>query len=89
METNVQLMISSHIMDQGTTINFDIEEKEINLGLNLILQQLMPLNDELQLVEQEQIREQLQENYRDFKVLFNRCNDEVRTVSHKMENIYK
>jgi len=29
-------MISSHIMDQGSTINYDIEEKDINLGLNLI-----------------------------------------------------
>ena len=33
MQTNIQLMISEHLMDKGNCINYDIEEKEINLGL--------------------------------------------------------
>jgi len=27
MQTNIQLMISQHLMDYGSTINYDIEEK--------------------------------------------------------------
>jgi hypothetical protein len=76
-------------MDKGTTINYDIEEKEINLGLNLILQQLMPYNEELQLCEQEHIHQLLQENFRDFKMLFNHHNFEIMQVSQKVEKMYQ
>ena len=37
LQTNIQLMISMHLMDHGSTINYDIEEKQINLGLTLVL----------------------------------------------------
>jgi len=47
MATNIELMISSHIMDQGQTINYDIEEKQINLGLNLVLQELLSYHEEM------------------------------------------
>ena len=43
MQTNIQLMISMHLMDQGSTINYDIEEKEINLGAILINRELKGL----------------------------------------------
>jgi len=33
-------------MDQGSTINFDVEEKQINLGKNLLLQEMTKFNDE-------------------------------------------
>ena len=89
METNVQLMISSHIMDQGSTINYDIEEKDINLGLNLIQSKLLSYNEELQLCEQEHIRQALHENYRDFKMLFNHFNDEIRSVISKVDSYQK
>lgn len=36
LQTNIQLMISMHLMDQGSTINYDIEEKDINLGVILL-----------------------------------------------------
>jgi len=45
--TNCQLMMSSHIMDQGSKINYDIEEKQINLGQRLILQEFTQLAEEI------------------------------------------
>lgn len=35
LATNIQLMISMHHMDQGSNINFDVEEKDLNLGSQL------------------------------------------------------
>jgi len=37
MQTNVELMMSSHIMDQGAKMAGEIEEKQINLGQQLVL----------------------------------------------------
>jgi len=39
-------MITMVHMDQGSTINFDVEEKQINLGKNLLLQEMTKFNDE-------------------------------------------
>jgi hypothetical protein len=67
MLTNIQLMISHHLMDQGSTINYDIEEKQINLGLNLMLQELIKFNDDIILCEQESLANILMNNHEDFK----------------------
>ena len=40
-------MMSSHIMDQGSKINYDIEEKQINLGQRLIHQEFTHLAEEI------------------------------------------
>ena len=49
-------MMSMHIMDQGSTINYDIEEKQINLGHNLLVTQMIGLNDDLNECEFEGIK---------------------------------
>jgi hypothetical protein len=46
MQTNIQLMISMPHMDKGSSINYDIEEKQINLGNNLISQEMTTYNDD-------------------------------------------
>lgn len=54
-------------MDQGSTINYDIEEKQITLGLNLMLQELIKFNDDIILCEQESLANILMNNHEDFK----------------------
>ena len=44
-------------MDQGSTINFDVEEKQINLGRNLFFQEMSKFNDEFSNCEQESVRD--------------------------------
>lgn len=53
MSTNVELMIGNHLMDQGSKVNYDIEEKQINLGRKLVLQEFTSIYEEMSLCEQE------------------------------------
>jgi hypothetical protein len=46
-------MISMPHMDKGSSINYDIEEKQINLGNNLISQEINTYNDDFSQCEQE------------------------------------
>ena len=87
MATNIELMISSHIMDQGQTINYDIEEKQINLGLNLVLQELLSYHEEMNNSEMKMIQQALQDNYRDFKMIYTHYNDEVRQLLSAADSI--
>ena len=63
MQTNIQLMISMPHMDKGSSINYDIEEKQINLGNNLIQQEISSFNDDFSACEQENLRELLFEHH--------------------------
>ena len=63
-------MMSSHIMDQGSKINYDIEEKQINLGQRLIMQEFTYLADEINKCEHQSLKEILCDNYYDFNKLF-------------------
>jgi hypothetical protein len=49
-------MMSSHIMDQGSKITFDIEEKQINLGEKLVFQEFTELHQEMQICEKESLK---------------------------------
>ena len=66
MQTNIQLMISMHLMDQGSTINYEVEERQLNLGHTLVMQELLKFHEDLIKVEQERIKEDLFGNYKDF-----------------------
>ena len=55
-----------HLMDQGSTINYEVEERQLNLGHTLVMQELLKFHEEFIKVEQERIKEELQENYKDF-----------------------
>ena len=80
MQTNIQLMISMPHMDKGSSINYDIEEKQINLGNNLISQEITTFNDDFTQCEQETLKELLFEHQNDFKMLYNLRNDEINKV---------
>ena len=56
LATNVQLMMSQHHMDHGQAINFDIEEKQMNFGLNLVEQELLRYNDPLNFCKLESLQ---------------------------------
>lgn len=77
-------MISQHHMDFGAGINFDIEEKQINLGLNLIEQELMKFNDALNFSKMESLSDILKGNMPDFKALYDVHQDEL---VKELENI--
>ena len=77
MQTNIQLMISMHLMDQGSTINYDIEEKEINLGANLIFKELAGLQEEFVGCEMESLKDLLGDSFSDFKMLYSSHMNEI------------
>lgn len=78
LQTNIQLMISMHLMDHGSTINYDIEEKQINLGLTLVLQELLNYTEDLNFCELESLRENLYDNHREFRSLFTHHSEEIK-----------
>lgn len=77
MQTNIQLMMSSHMMDQASTINYDIEEKQINLGVMLVTRKLEPFHEEMNACECLDLAPLLGSNHRDFLKLYNHHADEV------------
>ena len=77
MQTNIQLMMSSHMMDQASTINYDIEEKQINLGVQLVTRKLEPLHEEMNTCECLDLEPLLASNHKDFLKLYNHHFDEV------------
>lgn len=79
METNIQLMISSHYMDQTQKFNFDIQERMVNLGLELVTKEMMDFNSDLILGFHETLREILGTNFKDFKSIFNEQFSAVQT----------
>jgi len=83
--TNIQLMISMHHMDQGSNINFDVEEKEINLGIQLFQQELYKYNEDLNFCEIEQLAEILHTNHGDFKALYKKHYDELKRELEQMQ----
>lgn len=64
-------------MDHGSTINYDIEEKQINLGLTLVLQEIMKYTEDLNFCELESLKETLMDNHREFISLFNFHSEEL------------
>jgi hypothetical protein len=85
MMTNVELMMSSHIMDQGSKINYDIEEKQINLGRKLVYQMFTQLMKDLNLCEHETAKDQLGDNFKDFKFLYNYHMAEIKKHIEDLE----
>jgi len=85
MLTNIQLMLSRHLMDQGSSINYDIEEKQINLGLKLVEQELLKYHEDLNFYRQEALVDQLFSNQADFKMLYNYHYDEIEQVIRQIE----
>lgn len=69
MLTNIQIMISKHSMDKSQPIDFDIEERQINLGQELVVRHLKKYNPDLFSSFQDQIKQVLFDNYDDFKSL--------------------
>lgn len=67
-------------MDQGSTINFDVEEKQINLGRNLFFQEMSKFNDEFANCEQESVRDSIPEHCKDFKFLYNSRLQEINSA---------
>ena len=66
-----------HLMDQGSTINYDIEEKEINLGKNLVHRETKGLQQEFTDCEMENLKDLLGESYKDFRMLYDMHMDEI------------
>lgn len=85
MLTNIQLMLSMHNMDQGSSINYDIEEKQINLGLKLVEQELLKYHEDLNFYRQESLVDQLYSNQADFKVLYSHHYEEIEQVIRQIE----
>lgn len=85
MSTNVELMIGNHLMDQGSKVNYDIEEKQINLGRKLVLQEFTSLYEELSLCEQEAAKGLLGDNFKDFKMLLNYHLNEIKRYAENLE----
>jgi len=56
-------MISMPHMDKGSSINYDIEEKQINLGNNLIQQEITSYNEDFSQCEQENLQDLLFEHH--------------------------
>lgn len=83
--TNVELMLSTHIMDQGSKITCDIEEKEINLGQRLIQKTFGGLLEDLQVSELEAVRELLGHNFQDFKHLYEYHFERIRRELARIE----
>ena len=71
-------------MDQGSTINFDVEEKQINLGRNLFFQEMSKFNDEFSNCEQESVRDAIPDHSNDFKYLFN---SRLKEIDNAVEQI--
>ena len=69
--------MSQHHMDHGQAINFDIEEKQMNFGYNLVEQELLSYNEELLFCKQESLEELLKSNLADFKALYQYHMDEI------------
>ena len=78
-------MLSMHNMDQGSSINYDIEEKQINLGLKLVEQELLRYHEDLNFYRQESLVDQLYSNHADFKTLYNYHYDEIEQVIRQIE----
>ena len=87
MLTNIQLMLSMHNMDQGSSINYDIEEKQINLGLKLVEQELLKYHEDLTFFKQESLQDILYSNHTDFKNLYSYHMDEIDQVVKDIEKI--
>lgn len=84
MQTNIQLMISMHLMDQGSLINYDIEEKQINLGVNLMIQELLNYIDDINKCERQAVAEDLLGNHKDFKMLYSKHYDEIQQAINQL-----
>lgn len=85
LATNIQLMISMHHMDQGSIINYDVEEKETNLGIQLLLQELVKYNEDLNFIEIDSLEEVLLSNHGSFKALYKKHYEELKSALEQMQ----
>ena len=66
-----------HLMDHGTNIDVDIEEKQVNLGQTLIQQELFKYNEDFNQCEIDQVQDVLYDNHIDFRNLYKQHYEDI------------
>mmetsp|Transcript_11822 Transcript_11822/g.19982 ORF Transcript_11822/g.19982 Transcript_11822/m.19982 type:complete len:893 (-) Transcript_11822:38-2716(-) len=88
MQTNIQWMLNTPSMDNSQQINYDMEERLINLGHDLVLQELLHFNPDIAQCFHETLVQNLQRNYEEFRQLYlfhlGQINRELDYVEEKL-----